>query len=105
MATCGWSALNGRVGRHSTSGLAVVSAASLALAQLDEGVGHSHPQLYAEGGIVAGPVGNHGPRAWPRPGSLITLCHIQNTTVRAAAIEVRPGWVWSWRAVRLLQAP
>jgi hypothetical protein len=45
MVSCGGSALTGRVGRHSTAGLTVVAAASLALTQLDEGVGRSHPQL------------------------------------------------------------
>src|SRR5271169_5587333 len=51
----GGSALTGRVGRPSTAGLTVVAAASLALAQLDEGVGRSHPQLGREGGVVGGP--------------------------------------------------
>jgi len=48
----GVAALTGRIGRHSTARLAVVAAASLAVAQLDEGVGHSHPQLGSEGGVV-----------------------------------------------------
>jgi hypothetical protein len=43
MAFRGVSALTGRVGRHSTAGLAVVAAARLVLAQLEEGVGRSHP--------------------------------------------------------------
>jgi len=34
----GGSALTGRIGRHSTAGLAVVAAARLLFAQLDEGV-------------------------------------------------------------------
>jgi hypothetical protein len=34
----GKAALTGRIGRHSTAGLAVVAAARLAVAQLDEGV-------------------------------------------------------------------
>jgi hypothetical protein len=55
------SALTGRVGRHSTARLAVVAAARLALAQLDEGVGRSHPQLNSEGGVVGDPVGQQGP--------------------------------------------
>ena len=66
----GRSALTGRVGRHSTAGLAVVAAASLVLAQLDEGIGHSHPQLHREGRVIGGPVGQESPRVWPRPGSL-----------------------------------
>ena len=61
MVLGGGSALTGRVGRHSTARLAVVSAARLALAQLDEGVGRSHPQLDREGGIVGDPVGQQGP--------------------------------------------
>jgi hypothetical protein len=70
MVSGGRSALTGRVGRHSTAGLAVVAAASLVLAQLDEGIGHSHPQLHREGRVVGGPVGQESPRVWPRPGSL-----------------------------------
>jgi hypothetical protein len=50
-----------RIGRHSTARLAVVAAASLVLAQLDEGVGHSRPHLGGEGGVVGGPVGQEGP--------------------------------------------
>ena len=57
----GGSALTGRVSRHSTARLAVVAAARLALAQLDEGVGRSHPQLDGEGGVVGNPVGQQGP--------------------------------------------
>ena len=56
----GGSALTGRIGRHSTTGLALVAAASLAPAQLDEGVGRSHPQLGGEGGVIGGPVGQEG---------------------------------------------
>jgi hypothetical protein len=63
MVSCDWSALTGRVGRHSTAGLAAVAAASLALAQLEEGIGRSHPQLGSEGGVVGGPVGKEGPWA------------------------------------------
>jgi hypothetical protein len=59
----GGSALTGRVGRHSTAGLAVVAAASLLFAQLDEGIGRGHPQLGHEGGVVGAPVGKEGPRA------------------------------------------
>jgi hypothetical protein len=61
MVLGGGSALTGRVGRHSTARLAVVAAARLALAQLDEGVGRSHPQLNSEGGVVGDPVGQQGP--------------------------------------------
>src|SRR6516225_11169323 len=73
----GGSARTGRIGRHSTAGLAVVPAASLAGAQLDEGVGYGHPQLDSERGIVGRPVGEHGPRAWP--GFMMMLCHTANT--------------------------
>lgn len=48
MVIRGGSALTGRIGRHSTARLAVVAAASLPLAQLDEGVGRGHPQLGSE---------------------------------------------------------
>jgi hypothetical protein len=57
MISGGRSALTGRVGRHSTAGLAVIAAASLVLAQLDEGIGRSHPQLHREGRVIGGPVG------------------------------------------------
>jgi hypothetical protein len=69
----GGAALTGRVGRHSTAGLAVVAAASLVVAQLDEGVGRSHPQLGSKGGVVGGPVGKEGPGAWSRPRLLTGL--------------------------------
>jgi type IV secretory pathway VirB2 component (pilin) len=63
MVICGGSALTGRIGWHSTAGLAVVAAANLVVAQLEEGVGRSHPQLGSERGVVSGPVGKEGPRA------------------------------------------
>ena len=56
MISGGRSALTGRVGRHSTAGLAVIAAASLVPAQLDEGIGRSHPQLRRERRVVGGPV-------------------------------------------------
>jgi hypothetical protein len=89
----GGPALTGRVGRPSTPGLAVVAAASLAVAQLDEGVGRSHPQLGSEGGVVGGPVGNEGPWAWSRPGFLIGLCHDADITANAvvAPVGLPPG--------------
>jgi hypothetical protein len=61
MVVCGVAALTRRIGRHSTAGLAVVAAASLVVAQLDECTGRSHPQLGSEGGVVGGPVGEEGP--------------------------------------------
>jgi hypothetical protein len=67
----GGSALTGRVGRHSTTGLAVVAATRLPLAQLDQGVGHGQPQLDRERGVIADPVVEHGVRAGVRPGFLI----------------------------------
>jgi hypothetical protein len=48
MIICGGAALTGRIGRHSTAGLAVVAAATLPLTQLDQGVGRSHAQLGSE---------------------------------------------------------
>jgi hypothetical protein len=89
MVSRGGSALTGRIGRHSTAGLAVVAAASLVLAQLDEGVGRSHPQLGSEGGVVGGPVGKEGPSAWSRPRLLAGLWHNANTTTKAVAAPVR----------------
>jgi hypothetical protein len=85
----GRTALTGRVGRHSTAGLAVIAAASLALAQLDEGIGRSHPQLRHEGRVVGGPVGHEGP-LWSWPGFLIWLGHNANGTANAALAPVRP---------------
>jgi hypothetical protein len=87
----GGSALTGRVGRHSTAGLAVVAAASLAFAQLDEGIGGSHPQLGREGGVVGGPVGEQGPWTWFRPGFLTGLWHTANITTNAALAPVSPA--------------
>jgi hypothetical protein len=86
----GGSALTGRVGRHSTAGLAVVAAASLASAQLEEGIGRSHPQFRREGRVVGGPVGQQGPRVWSRPGFLTRLCH--NATLRriTSSLQVDP---------------
>jgi hypothetical protein len=89
MVSRGGSALTGRIGRHSTAGLAVVAAASLVLAQLNEGVGRSHPQLDSEGGVVGGPVGKEGPSAWSRPRFLAGLWHNANTTMKAVAAPVR----------------
>jgi len=60
MVLGGGSALTGRVGRHSTARLAVVGAARLALAQLDEGIRRSHPQLGSKGGVAGDPVGQQG---------------------------------------------
>jgi hypothetical protein len=66
-------ALTGRVGRHSTTGLAVVAAAGLALAQLDEGVGRSHPRLHRERRFVGDPVGHERSRVWSWPGFVTGL--------------------------------
>ena len=82
-------ALTGRVGWHSTAGLAVVAAARLAFAQLDEGVGRRHPQLGREGGVVRAPVGKHGPRARSRPRFLAGLWHEANITADALLVPVR----------------
>jgi hypothetical protein len=49
-------ALTGRIGRHSTPGLAVVSAARLVVTELDQGVGRGHPQLGGERRVVRYPV-------------------------------------------------
>lgn len=105
----GGSALTGRVGRHSTARLAVVAAACLALAQLDEGVGRSHPQLGSEGSVVGGPVGQQGPWAWSRPGFLFGLWHKANSTTNAVTAPVRcaptqPPLVCRGRTTSLLRA-
>ena len=91
MVVRGGSALTGRVGRHSTPGLAVVAAACLAAAQLDEGVGRSHPQLDREGRVVAGPVGQEG--HWVRfwPGFLAGFWHNANVTTNAILVPVTSG--------------
>jgi hypothetical protein len=44
----GGPALTGRIGWHSTAGLAVVAAATPMVTQLDQGIGRSHPQLGSE---------------------------------------------------------
>ena len=88
MVSRGGSALTGRIGRHSTAGLAVVAAASLVLAQLDEGVGRSHPQLGREGGVVGGPVGKEGHRALFRP-RFPWFWHNANTTTNAVLALVK----------------
>jgi hypothetical protein len=49
-------ALTGRIGRHSTAGLAVVAAATLMVTELDESVGRGHPQLGGQRGVVRHPV-------------------------------------------------
>jgi hypothetical protein len=77
-------ALTGRIGWHSTAGLAVVAAATLMVAQLDQGVGRSHPQLGSERGVAGDPVGQQGARAWLRPGFLLRLGHNANSTAHAA---------------------
>jgi hypothetical protein len=74
----GKAALTGRIGRHSTAGLAVVAAARLMVAQRDDGVGDGHSQLRSERGVVGGPVGEEGLGASPR--SVMMLCHDAYTT-------------------------
>ena len=74
------STLTGRISRHSTTGLAVVAAASLATAQFDEGVGRGHPQLGGERGVEAGPVGDHVRRVGSWLGFLAGLWHETNVT-------------------------
>ena len=86
----GGSALTGRIGRHSTARLAVVAAARLVLAQLDEGVRRSHPHLGSEGGVVGDPVGPQGPWTWSRLRFLSGLWHKANGTTNAVAAPVRP---------------
>ena len=90
MVLYGGSALTGRGGRHSTAGLAVVAAARLLLAQLDEGVGHGHPQLGREGSVVGGPVGKEGSWAWFRPRFLAGLWHNAYVTTNAVLVPGAP---------------
>ena len=56
MIGCG-TALTGRLRRHSAAGLTVVPAAVLPLADLDQVVGHHHPQLRGKWRVVRAPVG------------------------------------------------
>jgi hypothetical protein len=88
MVVRGVAALTGRIGRHSTARLAIVAAASLVVAQLDEGVRHGHPQLGSEGGVVAGPVGKEGSWARSRPRFLTGLWHNANSTTNVVAAPV-----------------
>jgi hypothetical protein len=62
----GGAALTGRISRHSTTRLAVVTATVLMVAQLDVGVGKRHPQFRRERGVIGGPVREHISEARPR---------------------------------------
>jgi hypothetical protein len=81
-------ALTGRIGRHSTTGLAVVSAAGLPAAQLDESIRGGHPEFGSERSVVARPVREHSLRAWLRP--VMVFCHGPYATV-AALLIADPG--------------
>jgi len=48
MVMRGISTLTGRIGRNSTAGLAVITAAILVSAQLDQGIGRGHAHLRCE---------------------------------------------------------
>lgn len=92
MVISGSSALTGRMGRHSTAGLSVIAAATLVLAQLDQGIGCSHPHFGCERGVVCGPVGEEGRTAWVRPRFLTgSLTHRANTTADAVIAPVNPA--------------
>jgi hypothetical protein len=69
-------ALTGRLGPHSTAGLAVMAAALLMVANLEEVVGYDHPKLGAEGRFICRPVGEHGDKAGFWSTSRIGLSHI-----------------------------
>jgi hypothetical protein len=56
MVTGVGTALTGRIGRHSTAGLAVVAAANLMVTELDERVRRGHSQLGGERRVVRHPV-------------------------------------------------
>src|SRR5262249_58717651 len=73
MVSCGGPALTGRIGRHSTAGLAAIAAAALMVAQLDQGVGRGHPELGSERGIGGGPVGKQRRRTGMQPRFLLGL--------------------------------
>jgi hypothetical protein len=83
-------ALTGRVGRHSTTGLAVVAAASLLVAEFDKGVGRGHPHLGGQRGVVRHPVGNEGPRVWLQPRFLTWLWHNSNVRRRPELVHSDP---------------
>jgi hypothetical protein len=70
------SALTGRLAPHSTAGLAVMAAALLTVANLEEVVGYDHPKLGAEGRLIGRPVGEHGAKAGFWSTSRIRLSHI-----------------------------
>src|SRR5262249_18943767 len=85
------SAQTGRGGGHSTTGLTVIAAARLMVAHLDQGVGHGHPQLNGERGVVACPVGDHGRRPRAPPMFVIWLWHSANVKRAARFGPRRPG--------------
>src|SRR6185437_6801099 len=90
MVMCGGSARTGRIGGHSTARLAVVATAALMTAQLDQGIGGSHPYLRRERGVTGGPVGKEGRRAWMRPRFLIGA-PAHDATLRRSRSSLQSG--------------
>jgi hypothetical protein len=78
-------ALTGRLGPHSTAGLAVVAATVLPGADLGEVVRDDHPQLRGERRVVGGPVRERGAEAGL--GSGIGFRHDQEPTASPAGLR------------------
>ena len=97
-------ARTGRRGRHSTTGLAVVSAAILASSELGEIVRESHSEFGREWGVERVPVGSEGCEAWLGPGLWFGHAHDGRTVATiATARRVRPGEVSrGWRCARIV---
>jgi DNA-3-methyladenine glycosylase I len=82
----GEAARTGRRGRHSTTGLAVVSAAILVISELDQVVGEDHAKLRRERGVEGVPVGSDGCEAGLGPG--LWFGHAPD---RRAGVTARPA--------------
>jgi hypothetical protein len=91
-------ALTGRLGPHSTAGLAMVAATVLAGADLREVVRDDHPQLRGERRLVGGPVRERGAEAGPGLG--VGFRHAPEPTAsrgRCGPVDGRRGRVRPWR--------
>jgi hypothetical protein len=80
------SALTGRRGRHSTTGLTVITAAVLPSADLDQIVLDRKPKLRGKWGVVCLPVGQRCAEARLGPWFWIWFRHDTDSK------SVRPGW-------------
>jgi uncharacterized protein (TIGR00106 family) len=75
-------ALTGPIGAASTAGLAVVAAAIRPRPELGQVVGHHHPELGGQWGVVLAEVGERDADAW--------LIHVGQTTRMIAAFSLTP---------------